>query len=291
MTKDVNTLNFIEEFYKKVESHNINWTIKGLIGHDSKVYALGNDSKLIGRIFEIISAPLIEEIAKEHGLIVQTPEKQNTYPDFTLMRDTNDTEKIAIDIKTTYKEGNTQLVFTLGSFTSYLRNNTKNIEFPYDTYKEHYIIGFVYQRNTDANEGQIIDIKDIDNLNPPYINVEYFVQKKVNITGQTKGSGNTDNIGSIKGKTVDYFKAGNGPFSVLPPIVYEHYWQNFPKNTEKPKHYTDLQSYFSWLEILLDDELRSPEADSEKSREKQSLYTTLLSHKNTFEKWNNSKSN
>lgn len=270
------TFDFISEFYEKVESLNIDWTIKGLLGNNDKVYPLGNDSKLIGRIFEIISAPIIEEIAQKHGLTVQTPEKQNTYPDFTLMRNTADKEKIAIDVKTTYKEGNSQLGFTLGSFTSYLRNNTKNIEFPYDEYKEHYVIGFIYERNSQATEGHVITLNQVDDLIPPYLNVEYFVQKKINITGDTKGSGNTDNIGSIKGKNIEVFKKGNGPFSVLPYEVYEHYWRNFPKNTESPKHFTDLSSYFTWLET---------KSSSEKTKEQKEFLNQLLSHKATYIEW------
>ncbi len=270
------TFDFISEFYEKVKNHDIDWTIKGLLGSNNKVYALGSDSKLIGRIFEIISAPIIEEIAKEHDLVVQIPEKQNTYPDFTLMRSTDDKEKIAIDIKTTYKEGNSQLGFTLGSFTSYLRNNTKNIEFPYDQYKEHYIIGFVYERNSQATEGEVVTLNQANALIPPYLNVEYFVQKKINITGETKGSGNTDNIGSIKGKNIEFFKEGNGPFSVLPYKVYEHYWRNFPKNTESPKHFTDLPSYFTWLEEKL---------NIEQNEEQKQFFTELLGHKITYETW------
>lgn len=254
MSGTLNQFNFIDEFYKKVDEMHIDWNIKGLIGNNNQVYAIGSDSKLLGRIFEIIAAPVIKEIAEEHGYIVRIPEKQNTYPDFTLMKDLNDTEKIAIDIKTTYKEGNKKLSYTLGSFTSYLRNNTKNIEFPYTEYKDHFVIGFLYERNADAEEGQITSYENISTLDHPYSNVEYFVQKKINITGQKKGSGNTDNIGSISVRNLQEFKDANGPFAVLPESLYLHYWKNYPKYTQANKHYIDLTTYFEWLELTLRNE-------------------------------------
>lgn len=254
MSETSNQLNFIEEFYKKVEEMNIDWNIKGLIDDNQNVYAIGSDSKLLGRIFEIISAPVIKKIAEEYGYIVKIPEKQNTYPDFTLMRSEDDIKKIAIDIKTTYKEGKKKLGFTLGSFTSYLRNNTKNIEFPYNQYKEHYIIGFIYERNNNAEEGQITNYDELSILDSPYSNVDFFVQKKINITGQKKGSGNTDNIGSINVKSIDEFKNANGPFASLPESLYLHYWRNYPKYTQSNKHYIDLDSYFEWLETVIEEE-------------------------------------
>lgn len=253
MSETLPQFNFIEEFYKKVEEMNIDWNVKGLIGNNSKVYAIGSDSKLLGRIFEIISAPIIKKIAEEHGYIVRIPKKQNTYPDFTLMKSENDTEKIAIDVKTTYKEGNKRLGYTLGSFTSYLRNNTKNIEFPYNQYKEHFVIGFIYERNNNAEEGQITTYDEISTLDAPYSNVDFFVQKKINITGQKKGSGNTDNIGSISVKSLDEFKNAKGPFASLPESIYLHYWRNYPKYTQSNKHYIDLASYFEWLEKVIEE--------------------------------------
>lgn len=276
---DFNQLNFIEAFYNKVEEMNIDWNIKGLIGNNQKVYAIGDDSKLLGRIFEIISAPVIKKIAEENGYIVRIPKKQNTYPDFTLMKSEDDTKKIAIDIKTTYKEGNKRLGFTLGSFTSYLRNNTKNIEFPYNQYKEHYIIGFVYERNNDAEEGQITTYDQISTLDSPYSNVEFFVQKKINITGQKKGSGNTDNIGSILVRDIQEFKNANGPFASLPERLYLHYWRNYPKYTQSNKYYVDLASYFDWLELSIDNE-----TDPEKLEE----LNDLLNYKQNFLEWETS---
>ncbi|QHQ74604.1 type II restriction endonuclease [Bacillus pumilus] len=276
MSENTHQFNFIDEFYKKVDDMNIDWNVKGLIGNNNQVYAIGSDSKLLGRIFEIIAAPVIKKIAEEHGYIVRIPEKQNTYPDFTLMKSEDDTEKIAIDVKTTYKEGSKRLGYTLGSFTSYLRNNTKNIEFPYNQYKDHFVIGFLYDRNADAEEGQITSYENIGLLDFPYYNVEYFVQRKINITGQKKGSGNTDNIGSISLRNLQEFKDANGPFASLPEKLYLHYWRNYPKYTQANKYYIDLSTYFEWLELSID-----TETDPEKLEE----LHDLLNYKQNFLDW------
>lgn len=270
MTKD---FDFASEFYQKVKDLNIDWNIKGLIASDKRVYAIGDDSKLLGRVFEILAAPIIKEIAHEHDLIVEIPEKQNTYPDFTLRPASSregDKDKIAIDVKTTYREGNKKLKFTLGSFTSYLRNNTKNIHHSYDQYQDHIIVGFIYTRNLEAEEGFITDLDHLESLDEPYLNVDFFVRNKIDITGEKKGSGNTDNIGSIAVNSVDDFKNKKGPFANLSEELYLHYWQNYPKYTQADKQYTNLDSYFSWLEN---------EKDNIKDAEK------LLDQKVSFEEW------
>lgn len=114
-------LDFIRLFNKKLEEKNIDWEVSALASPDGKLFSLGSDSKLIGRIFELISYNILQEIADENGLILYPSPQQTVYPDFTLMRSEADTEKIAVDIKTTYrkflKNGQPSgYVFTLGSF-------------------------------------------------------------------------------------------------------------------------------------------------------------------------------
>lgn len=265
-----NDFDFANEFYKKVEDLQIDWNIKGLIAEDSRIYALGSDSKILGRVFEILAAPIIKMIADEHGYLFKIPTSQNTYPDFTLTETEESTKKIAIDVKTTYRKRSFN--YTLGSFTSYLRNNTKNIHYPYNQYDEHYIIGFVYTRNDRAIEGDIVPIEDLNILDNPYNDVEFFVRRKKEITGEKKGSGNTDNIGSIKFSSSDEFHVKQGPFTDLPDFMYLHYWKNYPKYTESPKRYIDIPTYFLWLEAN-----RDSIEDAEK----------LISYKPIYEKWMN----
>ena len=125
------------------------YSLCGVVDRRGRVYPLGSDTKVISALFEIVTRQAVAAYARSAGLLLVEPTKQNHYPDFTLMRDENDRNKIALDVKTTYrKEGQSGFSYTLGSYTSYIRPETesKNIHFPYSHYREHWIIGFVYTR-------------------------------------------------------------------------------------------------------------------------------------------------
>lgn len=244
---------FITAFNNKISEKHINWEVSALATSDGRIFSLGSDSKLIGRIFELICYNILQEIAEENNFILQPSNQQTVYPDFTLMRDKEDCEKIAIDIKTTYrtfkKNGEpSSYGFTLGSYASFMRNGTKNIMFPYSQYVKHYVIGFVYTRNEEADEGQMYRIEQIKQLPVPYKDVEVFVQEKYKISGEKPGSGNTENIGSYKTNNMDYLINGEGPFSVLGLPVFEKYWAGYPKFRAISKDYTSLEEYFNWCE-------------------------------------------
>jgi len=155
-------------------------------------------------------------------------DRQTVYPDFTMLKSENDFDKIAIDIKTTYRKFDKsgklkKFGYTLGSFASFIRNNTKNIMYPYNTYSQHYVIGFLYSRNEYSIEGKIVNSAELDSILPPYKDVEFFVQEKYKIAGDKPGSGNTENIGSFLTTNINDFKLGNGPFSILGKDIYEEY--------------------------------------------------------------------
>ena len=106
------------------------WQLIGIVNKDKDVFTFGNDSKIVGRAFEVVATPYIRRLAKELGYAFYESNTQTVYPDFVLKK--HDGRLIAIDVKSTYrdftKRGETKSFnFTLGSFTSFLRNGTKNI--------------------------------------------------------------------------------------------------------------------------------------------------------------------
>lgn len=239
-------MNLIEIFYEKMKKQS--FEAYGLLDSKNKIHTFGTDSKIIGRIFEMFTQPILQEIADENGYILKTPESQTVYPDFILMKSETSKEKIAIDVKSTYIEKNTASIkFTLGSFASYMRNNTKNIEYSYTDYSKHYVIGFIYKRNANAQESLIFDYSEKEKIQFPFTDVIYFIQEKYKIAGDKPGSGNTENIGSISSSDFCDFEWGKGPFSELGQDVYNLYWKYYPKYRAHDKNYTSLPEFLTWF--------------------------------------------
>lgn len=218
---------FREEFDKIAGERGMTWEAKGFYASDGSVYPFGTDSKVLSTVFESFCAPLILEIAERHKYAVEFA-KQTIYPDFTLTPLGKTSERIAIDIKTTYQEGNKRIGFTLGSYTSYLRNDTKNISFPYSQYASHWVIGFVYRR-CEGVASKVHKIQKPENLTCPYKDVRYFIQEKYKIAGIRPGSGNTTNIGSFPTADIEDLRQGNGPFAALGEKAFDEYWRNYSK--------------------------------------------------------------
>lgn len=236
----------VEEFYKSMKG--VNLDACGILDSADKIHTLGTDSKIIGRVYEMFTQPILEEIAEAHGLVLKTPEAQTVYPDFIMMKDEKSTEKIAIDVKTTYVDSDRSTIkFTLGSYASYMRNNTKNIEYKYTDYAKHYVIGFVYKRNDAAQESKVYDFSERKKITIPYYDVKYFIQEKYKIAGDKPGSGNTENLGSFSTRSFDDLKDGKGPFSELGPDAFDLYWKYYPKYRATIKEYTSLEEFLVWL--------------------------------------------
>ena len=238
----------MEEFYQRMSG--VDFNTYGIIDTNQKIHTLGTDSKLIGRIFEIFSQPVLADIAAAHGLRLETPQAQTVYPDFILMKDKESKEKIAIDIKTTYVDSDRSTIkFTLGAYGSYMRNNRKNIAYLYTDYIKHYVIGFVYKRNGRAQESLVYPYADRDNIIFPYYDVRYFIQEKYRIAGDKPGSGNTENIGSFPTKCFSELKEGKGPFSKLGVDAFDLYWKYYPKYRSGEKAYSSLQEFLNWVPL------------------------------------------
>lgn len=242
-------MDFAKEFLPRMEQQNLDLGIAGFLTTDDRVYPLGTDTKVLSTVFELFVRPVVVEIAGSFGMVVRQPDMQNFYPDFTLMVDEADPAKIAVDVKTTYrsfrKDGTWTASFTLGSYTSFLRKPTKNIDYPYETYARHFIIGFVYTRGEEVPKSHIYPLQLRHEIPSPFYDLDYFVQEKYRIAGQRPGSGNTTNIGSIVGSSISDFSSGNGPFAALGPAVFEDYWRNYG-TTAGARDYRNLKEYLEW---------------------------------------------
>lgn len=240
----------IEKINKYLPKNDEEWQFLGFINKKEAIYAFGNDSKIIGRLFEVIVVDALMKAAKDLNYILHESEKQTVYPDFYFEK--SDRKRIAIDVKTTYRKNeNSKYGFTGGSFTSFMRNGTKNISGTYSDYEKHYILGIVYTRETKPFRGKT-ELENLKTITPAYKHVECFVQEKYRICGDKKGSGNTDNIGTIKYNTIAPFVYGAGPFAFLGKEVFLDYWTHHPKYKDslqtQAELFNSLPSYFSWVE-------------------------------------------
>jgi hypothetical protein len=132
-----------EQLIEELSSLKDAYRICGIVDKGEKIYPLGADTKVLSTIFELIARPVVYRLAKRLELQVVEPTVQNHYPDFTLCKDENDKGKIAIDVKTTYRNANGTFGYTLGGYTSFIRkgNERKNIVYSFDDYASHWVIG------------------------------------------------------------------------------------------------------------------------------------------------------
>lgn len=234
---------------KYLPTNEDDWLLLGFVNKEKTIYTFGNDSKIIGRLFEVLAKDALKAAATELNYTLGESEKQTVYPDFYFTKPNG--KKIAIDIKTTYRKTKTSKYrFTGGSFTSFMRNGTKNIHGKYSDYVAHYILGIVYTREEHPTTGTL-NIDKLNTIRPAYKNVEFFIQEKFRICGDSKGSGNTDNIGTISSNKLYPFIYGAGPFSYLGKDAFHDYWTHYPKYKDsdetKKSLYTTLPGYIEWL--------------------------------------------
>lgn len=209
------------------------WALRGFVDVARRVYSLGNDTKVISKALELMLLPPITHFWKDRGCQVILAKHQNFYPDLSIV---GEQLRYAIDLKTTYRilrRGESVATrvsgFTLGAFTGYFRNreSTKNVTFPYESYRRHYIVGIVYTQITGCQPG-IYTLSEIDLIQPPIRDIEIFFHEKWRVANDRPGSGNTRNIGSITDLTA--LREGKGSFVHLGEegeTIFDEYWQQY----------------------------------------------------------------
>lgn len=243
---------FVENLKRYISTEDGNWTIKGFIDIYKNIYTITSDTKIVSKIIEIHIFPEILQFAEKNGYKIVLAEHQNWYPDLTFVKKDNESIKYALDIKTTYRRNGKVAGFTLGSHGGYFkeRDKAKNIQFPYNQYSGHYCLGIIYSRiddNDDLGETEIYKInelteecndipdpiterkvtkiEDLKSITSVIKDFVFFVAPKWKIASDKQGSGNTANIGSIKG--IDDLKNGKGVFSQLGEEWFDEYWINY----------------------------------------------------------------
>jgi hypothetical protein len=245
----------LEEFTHQLEKYcsteDGDWTIKGFIDVYKNIYTISSDTKIISKILEIHIFPLILEFARIHKYKIVLAEKQNWYPDLTFIKEENENVIFALDIKTTYRRNGSTVGFTLGSHGGYFkeRDKDKNIQYPYNKYLGHYVLGVIYTRTDtketpdteifhveELDEGEtyqekigerkVTEVKKLKSIVSVIKNFDFFSAEKWKIASDQQGSGNTANIGCVL--SINDLKKERGIFSYVGENWFDDYWISYP---------------------------------------------------------------
>lgn len=141
------------------------------------------------------------EFSEQYGYDLVLAEKQNWYPDISLVSKKNPSIKFALDPKTTYRLDDKPDFcngFTLGSHGAYFTDRTshKNIQFPYGDYLGHYCLGIIYSRNSidTIDETKTFAIEKLPEIPSVIHSFTFFACAKWTIASDKGGSGNTANF-------------------------------------------------------------------------------------------------
>ena len=239
----------VETFSSKVSTEDGQWVVKGFIDVYKHIYTISSDTKVVSKIIELYIFPLLYQFAQENELTLKLTKEQNFYPDITFID--KDGNKFAVDLKSSYRKSENRINgMTLGAFTGYFRNrnSTKNVTYPYASYKAHIVLGFIYSENDlDIDERKIYTLKELNDIVSVVNDIQFFVQEKWKIATDRPGSGNTKNIGSIS--SIEDLIHGRGPFVELGEEVFDDYWMNYltPDMARKAElaapYYNNLETY------------------------------------------------
>lgn len=247
--------NAVEAFTPFVTTNDGQWVVKGFIDIYKQIYTISTDTKVVSKIIELYIFPLLFKFSQDNGLQLKLTKEQNFYPDITFID--NEGNMFAVDLKSSYRKSSARINgMTLGAFTGYFRNrhSSKNVTYPYSSYKAHIVLGIIYSENDEAiDERKSYTIDNLDSIISVVKDITFFVQEKWKIAVDRPGSGNTKNIGSVS--LIKDLINGNGPFAELGEDVFDDYWMNYltpdmAKKAELPKpYYNNLVSYKNFRNI------------------------------------------
>ena len=240
-----------------LETDSKDWIVKGFIDVNKNIYTITNDTKVVSKIIEILLIPKLYLFAKNNGMELELPSKQNFYPDLTF----KDKEGglFAVDFKSSYYKSDMKVNgLTLGSYWGYFRNRSEkmSVDYPYGQYKSHLVLGMLYKQSEIAqSEKKVYSIDELSVIKSVIDNFIFFVQPKWKIAADIPGSGNTRNIGGIT--DIKKLIEGKGPFAAFGEDgerVFDDYWMNYYGKDDARKagmskpNYNNLKTYKEYLE-------------------------------------------
>lgn len=193
----------------------ITWNFVGILDTEKVLHPIPKNIN-IQALFEYLAKKRIKELGKKLNCKILEARSIREYPDITLMGGKLG-KIVAIDVKTARRESRNRISgFTLGSYAGYFRHPHKQMPFcrlPYGRYDEHWIVGFIYTWNEDADTLHMVT------------DIELIVQPKWKIASKHTGTGTTTAIGSIK--DIERLRKGKGDFKTKKE--FEEYWRTYKR--------------------------------------------------------------
>lgn len=199
------------------------WTIKGFADEDGKIYDLPDIPQVITGVFqEVAKQKLKPFLRKKYNCeIIQGGARE--YPEITVFGGKLGQEKIAIDIKTTRRISRNRISgFSIGSYAGYFLHPERKLpgcKFPYGEFKEHWLVGFIYTWNPEADSLHMVS------------DIEVIVNEKWRIASKSTATGTTFAISSVR--DLQRLRKGQGDFNSSEE--FETFWRVKGLNREKGK--------------------------------------------------------
>lgn len=211
-----------KELKKELEKtmSDIVWNFVGILDTEEKLYPIPKNIQ-IQALFEYLAKKRIKRLAGELQCEYKEATSTREYPDVLLRGGKLGKKTIALDAKTTRREGKNRVSgFTLGSYAGYFKYPEKKMPFcqiPYGDFDEHWIVGFIYTWNGEADTLHMVS------------EVDLVVQEKWKIASKSTGTGTTTAIGSVK--QISQLKKGKGNFNSEKDFL--RYWRDYRTRKRK----------------------------------------------------------
>jgi len=244
-----------DEFKRTLATDTGEWVVKGFIDVYRNIYTISVDTKVVSKIVELMLFPVLSRFAMKFGYKMVLSEYQNHYPDISLIAP--DGTIFALDLKSTYRKSEKSVNgFTLGAFTGYFRQrkSSKNTTFPYGQYAAHFVLGVIYTRCTETiDERHMYELDELQSIVSVVKDFMFLLQEKWRIASERPGSGNTKNIGSVRG--IQALVEGEGPFAQHGEEVFDDYWMNYltedmARAIDSQVCYRNLEEYWTWCDRI-----------------------------------------
>jgi hypothetical protein len=189
------------------------WTTKGFIDENNKIYPLPDIPQVITGIFQEVAKKRIKPFLKENYNCEIIQGGSREYPEITAFDGKIGEEKIAIDIKTTRRISKDRISgFSIGSYAGYFLHPNQKLpgcKFPYAAFKEHWLVGFIYTWNPNADSLHMVS------------DIEVIVEEKWKIASKSTATGTTFAISSVR--NLNDLRERKGDFNSSED--FENFWR------------------------------------------------------------------